>query len=195
MENNRRSRILVARVICAAYDTLKKVPAILLIMAICAVGFDIYRTMTVVPSYRSSLTAQLGASDNDYKSLEKVEQYIPTLNHVLNSRTCKQYVAKQMNTKSMDGVVNVSIIEGKSIRLSVTSHTKKEAYYSIDYVTKWYKKNKAKFNFPYSITSIENQPFSQKPIAIYKHTNSLLRGALLSGIVVTGLYFIYCFLR
>ena len=162
MENNKQSRILVSRLICAVHDTIKKIPVILLIVAICSVGFDVYRTMTSVPYYKSTLTAQLGATDNDYKSLEKIKKYIPTLNYVLNSRTCKEYVAKQMNTTTMNGNVNVVITEAKTIRLTVTSKTKKEAYYSINYVTKWYKKNMKKYNFPYSITSIENQPFLQK---------------------------------
>lgn len=196
MEENTINQDLMINLSCLIFALLRKWSIILLVVLACGMGLDTYRTMTNVPYYGVTVSAALAAEEaNTFKEIEKMQSYIPTLTYLFNSRSAKNYLKERMNLQST--TVHTSIIntEANIIHITVSARTRKEAYYGMNNLLRWYSSSSHAYAFPYSITIIEKGYISLEPVNTVNHKRNLMKGGFIGAIMIIGLLSMVYFFR
>ena len=145
-DNNRQSIILYTKLSCIFVSIIKKWKVILLISLMCGVSLDVVKTLTYKPKYASTITAYLSSEENSYSQLENAVGYIHTLSYIFNSEIVENYIKEQMQLDNLDINCQINSVNNTNIiRVQVYSSSKAQAYYSLNYMEKWYQNNKEKY--------------------------------------------------
>ena len=195
MENNVTNENLLTIVKCIIKDILQRWILIVAVMVIFGSVFDFMKTVTYVPQYGTSMTATLSSGGDTFKSIDKVQSYVNTLDYLMNSNNAKSYVKKKMPISKTTYKAEVTLKQTNVVMIKVTADTKREAYFSIKLLNDWYKENTERYSFPYNITVLKESKFSTKPVNKNSHIKNFLIGGVGSGFVLCCLLGLYFFLR
>ena len=195
MENNVQNENLLTIVKCIIKDILQKWILIVAVMIVFGSVFDLMKTVTYVPQYGTSMTATLSSGGDTFKSIDKVQSYVNTLDYLMNSNNAKSYVKKKMPISKTTYKAEVTLKQANVVKIKVTADTKREAYFSIKLLNDWYRENTERYSFPYNITVLKESKFSTKPVNPNSHIKNFLIGAVGSGFVLSCLLGLYFFLR
>ena len=195
MENNVQNENLLTIVKCIIKDILQSWILIVAVMIVFGSVFDFMKTVTYVPQYGTSMTATLSSGGDTFKSIDKVQSYVNTLDYLMNSNNAKSYVKKKMPISKTTYKAEVTLKQANVVKIKVTADTKREAYFSIKYLNDWYRENTERYSFPYNITVLKESKFSTKPVNPNSHIKNFLIGGVGSGFVLSCLLGLYFFLR
>lgn len=195
MENNVQNENLLTIVKCIIKDILQRWILIVAVMIVFGSVFDFMKTVTYVPQYGTSMTATLSSGGDTFKSIDKVQSYVNTLDYLMNSNNAKSYVKKKMPISKTTYKAEVTLKQANVVKIKVTADNKREAYFSIKLLNDWYKENTERYSFPYNITVLKESKFSTKPVNKNSHIKNFLIGAVGSGFVLSCLFGLYFFLR
>ena len=195
MENNVQNENLLTIVKCIIKDILQRWILIVAVMFIFGSVFDFVKTVTYVPQYGTSMTATLSSGGDTFKSIDKIQSYVNTLDYLMNSNNAKSYVKKKMPISKTTYKAEVTLKQANVVKIKVTADTKREAYFSIKLLNDWYRDNTERYSFPYNITVLKESKFSTKPVNTNSHIKNFLIGAVGSGFVLSCLLGLYFFLR
>ena len=195
MENNVQNENLLTIVKCILKDLLQRWILIAAVMFIFGSIFDLMKTVTYVPQYGTSLTATLNSGGDTFKTIDKAQSYVNTLDYLMNSNNARSYVKKNMHIDKTTYKAEVTLKQANIISFKVTANTKKEAYYSIKLLNNWYSENTERYSFPYNINVLKEKKFSTNPVNPNSHIKNFLIGAVGSGFVLSCLLALYFFLR
>ena len=195
MENNVQNENLLTIVKCIIKDILQSWILIVAVMIVFGSVFDFMKTVTYVPQYGTNMTATLSSGGDTFKSIDKVQSYVNTLDYLMNSNNAKSYVKKKMPISKTTYKAEVTLKQANVVKIKVTADTKREAYFSIKYLNDWYRENTERYSFPYNITVLKESKFSTKPVNTNNHIKNFLIGAVGSGFVLSCLFGLYFFLR
>ena len=195
MENNVQNENLLAIVKCILKDLLQRWVLIAAVMFIFGSVFDFMKTVTYVPQYGTSLTATLNSGGDTFKTIDKAQSYVNTLDYLMNSNNARSYVKKNIHIDKTTYKAEVTLKQANIISFKVTANTKKEAYYSIKLLNNWYSENTERYSFPYNINVLKEKKFSTNPVNSNSHIKNFLIGAVGSGFVLSCLLALYFFLR
>ena len=96
MEDNVQNENLLAIVKCILKDLLQRWILIAAVMFIFGSVFDFMKTVTYVPQYGTSLTATLNSGGDTFKTIDKAQSYVNTLDYLMNSNNARSYVKKNI---------------------------------------------------------------------------------------------------
>lgn len=195
MENNVQNENLLTIVKCIIKDILQSWILIVAVMIVFGSVFDFMKTVTYVPQYGTNMTATLSSGGDTFKSIDKVQSYVNTLDYLMNSNNAKSYVKKKMPISKTTYKAEVTLKQANVVKIKVTADTKREAYFSIKLLNDWYRENTERYSFPYNITVLKESKFSTKPVNPNSHIKNFLIGAVGSGFVLSCLLGLYFFLR
>ena len=195
MENNVQNENLLTIVKCIIKDILQRWILIVAVMIVFGSVFDFMKTVTYVPQYGTSMTATLSSGGDTFKSIDKVQSYVNTLDYLMNSNNAKSYIKKKMPISKTTYKAEVTLKQANVVKIKVTADTKREAYFSIKLLNDWYRENTERYSFPYNITVLKESKFSTKPVNPNSHIKNFLIGAVGSGFVLSCLLGLYFFLR
>ena len=195
MENNVQNENLLTIVKCIIKDILQSWILIVAVMIVFGSVFDFMKTVTYVPQYGTNMTATLSSGGDTFKSIDKVQSYVNTLDYLMNSNNAKSYVKKKMPISKTTYKAEVTLKQANVVKIKVTADTKREAYFSIKYLNDWYRENTERYSFPYNITVLKESKFSTKPVNPNSHIKNFLIGGVGSGFVLSCLLGLYFFLR
>ena len=138
MENNVQNENLLTIVKCIIKDILQSWILIVAVMIVFGSVFDFMKTVTYVPQYGTNMTATLSSGGDTFKSIDKVQSYVNTLDYLMNSNNAKSYVKKKMPISKTTYKAEVTLKQANVVKIKVTADTKREAYFSIKYLNDWY---------------------------------------------------------
>ncbi|WP_440252556.1 hypothetical protein [Catenibacterium faecis] len=133
MENNVQNENLLTIVKCIIKDILQRWILIVAVMIVFGSVFDFMKTVTYVPQYGTNMTATLSSGGDTFKSIDKVQSYVNTLDYLMNSNNAKSYVKKKMPISKTTYKAEVTLKQANVVKIKVTTDTKREAYFSIKY--------------------------------------------------------------
>ena len=181
---NQQNHDTVQKLMCVISSILKKWKQIILIMLICGIGFDVFRTLTYVPQYASKMTAVLKVEENTYTQLENARAYIKTLDYIFNGQVVNQYVKEKLGVEELNMHCYItSINETNIVNISVVSDSKKNSYFSLKNIVEWYQNNTNQYHFSYELNVLENITLNEVSINTNHHLSNLKYGALVSGLI------------
>ena len=195
-DNNRQTLILFTQISCVVVSVLKKWKFIILISLVCGISFDVVKTMTYVPKYASSATAILSNEVNSYSQLENALGYIDTVEYIFNGQIVENYIKDRMQIEQLDLQCELSSINNTNIiRIQVTSPSKAQAYYALNYMEDWYQMNKEYYQFPYDFKIQEKYSMNMNAINSNSHLNNFRNGSILSAILIVGILGVFAYLK
>lgn len=196
MEENKQNQLIILRMTCVLSSILKKWKVIVLLMLVCGIGFDMFKTVIYQPLYRSSLTATLTQENNTYSQLEETLSYIKTLNYILNGEIVDDYVKQKMGVENINTSISITSVNNTNvIHMNVTSPSRKEAYYTLDYLVDWYHEFQDQYKFVYDLNIQEKDTMNMNPINSNSHMINFRNGSMISGILIVVILGCFAYLR
>lgn len=196
MEENKQNQVMILRLSCVISSILKKWKVIILVCLVCGMGFDVVKTLTYKPLYSTSLTATLTQENNTYSQLEETLSYIKTLNYILNGEIVDEYVIQKMDVENLQATISVSSVSNTNVvRMQVTSPSRKEAYYTLDYLVDWYHEFQDQYKFAYDLNIQDKNPMNMNPINPNSHFTNFRNGSVISGALIVVILGCIAYLR
>lgn len=186
MDNQNKNLIL--KLTCVLSSLLKQWKIIILIMIVCGMGLDVFKTITYHPQYASTMQAVLTSGENTYSNLEGAISYIKTLDYIFNGDVVNRYIEEQIDVEDLNMTCTITSVNNTNVvNIQVVSNSKRNAFHSLKNIVKWYQKNMKKYNFSYSINTIEEPMIIESPININSHSHNFKIGFIGSGVLVIAL--------
>lgn len=185
MNNQKQNNNLLQKVECVIASLLKKSGILFIWILVCAIGVDVFKTLTYAPEYMSTMQAALVLEENTYSQLEQAQSYITTLDYIFNGQVVKDYIKEKMNVDNVEYTCNVSSQNQTNIvNISVTAPTKREAYYSLEYLTEWYVNNATQYHLSYQLDVLQRSQLNESPIVANGHFSNLRLGVVISFVFI-----------
>lgn len=194
--NSQENHDFILRISCVLASLMRKWKIIFLVMLVCGIGLDVFKTLTYHPLYSSSLTAVLKLEENTYSQLENAKGYIKTLDYIFNGQVVKNEIMKKLNTDDLNMTCHVtSVNETNVVNIQVLSSSRKNAYYSLKYITEWYQKNTDRYQFTYDLDILEKATLNEMPINSNNHFETFKKGVMISGGLVIAILSLFAYLK
>lgn len=185
MENQNRNHDLILKLTCVISSLFKKWTIIVLCMLICGIGLDVYKTLTYVSQYSSTMTAILDSGENTYSSLQNTVAYIKTLDYIFNGQVIKNDLKEKLHVDDLDMTCTITSINNTNIvNIQVLAPTKRVSYLSLNEIVNWYKSHSKDYHFTYKIEIVEDARLNENPINTLNHMKNFLYGFIGSGIIL-----------
>ena len=185
MNNQKQNNDLLQKIECTAASLVKKSGILFIWILVCAIGVDVFKTLTYAPEYMSTMQAALVLEENTYSQLEQAQSYITTLDYIFNGQVVKDYIKEKMNVDDVEYTCNVSSQNQTNIvNISVTAPTKREAYYSLEYLTEWYVNNAAQYHLSYELDVLQRSQLNESPVVANGHFRNLRLGVIISFVFI-----------
>lgn len=196
MDNQQHNRDFILRLTCVISSLLKKWKNIFLCMLICAIGLDVYKTLTYVPQYSSTMTAILDSGENTYSSLQGTVAYIKTLDYIFNGQVIKNDLVEKLHTQDLNMSCKITSMNNTNIvNIQVLAKTKRISYLALNEIVNWYQAHMQDYNFTYKIEVIEDARLNEYPINSNNHINNFIRGFVVSGILICLVLGLICYFK
>ena len=167
----------------------QKLGVIIICLLVSGIGLDIFKTMTYQPQYVASLNAALKLDENTYSQLEAAVSYTHTLEYIFNGQVVKNDIMEKMKVDDLGMVCHVNSQNNTNIiTIQVIAPTKKEAYYSLKYLTEWYNKNAENYHLNYELDILEKAQLNDTPLYINSHVDHLKTGFIYSGVLLLVIF-------
>lgn len=195
-DNNRQTLILYTKLSCVIVSILKKWKSIILIALICGISFDVVKTISYVPKYTSSATAILSSGSNSYSQLENALGYIDTVKYIFNGHIVEDYIKDKMQIEELNLQCNITSINNTNyVRIQVTSPSKAQAYYALNYMEEWYQMNQELYQFPYDLKIQEKNSMNMNPINPNSHFKNFKNGTVISAGLFIAILGVFAYLK
>lgn len=196
MKENQQSQDFIVKIICVISTLLKKWRGILLVMLVCGMAVDFYKTFTYHPQYSSSMRAVLKLESNTYSNLEAARAYTKTLDYLFNGQVVKNYIMEKTGIQNLEMECKVnSNNDTNIIDIQVLASSKKEALYSLKYITNWYNESAGHYHFDYELSVLEKAPILEYPINLNNHASNFKKGFVYSGIISVFVLGLFAYLK
>lgn len=175
--DNKQNDNLIVKLTCVFLDVVNKWQIIVIITFLSMIGYDVYKTLTFQPLYGHSMQVALVQDDNTYSQLEDARAYIKTLDYILNGDVAKNYAMEKMNVKQLDMSCSVTSQDNSNVAvITVTSPTKRESYFSLQYIVEWYQNNMDRYHFTYALNVLEKPTVNENTINSNQRLSNLKMG-------------------
>ena len=185
MNNQKQNNDLLQKIECTAASLVKKSGILFIWILVCAIGVDVFKTLTYAPEYMSTMQAALVLEENTYSQLEQAQSYITTLDYIFNGQVVKDHIKEKMNVDDVEYTCSVSSQNQTNIvNISVTAPTKREAYYSLEYLTEWYVNNAAQYHLSYELDVLQRSQLNESPVVANGHFRNFRLGVIISFVFI-----------
>lgn len=178
-----RSTIIIDTLFCILSSLIKKWKMIVIITAVCGIGFDLVKTFTYEEQYVSSVSISL-KQGNTYDHYGESLDYSKTVGYIFESSAVADAVAEKMGMEELPGKIDTQIVGDTSIlKVSAYANTIANTYRMIHGLEDWFKEN-ADLLSSYQMQIVERQTISEEPINSNSHSKNFFTGSSIAFIFV-----------
>lgn len=175
----------------AVLDVFKHFRSIIMTTLICAIGADVFLSLSYKPLYRSDATFALKAN-NQYATvanMDEVEEISSAFGYIISSNIFKQKIMDDMKVDFLDGYYETSVLSNTNIiKISAVSSEPKIAYQMMNLMMNHYQELSQLVLGDVNIEMMQDISIPTSPFNPLRHKHNLLLygavGCLLSVLCI-----------
>lgn len=189
MEDKNQNTNLISCLLCIVSSVLKKWRVILLVGCLCAICFDVIKTITFSPQYSAKCNVAIVDSDGKGIKSENASKAMKSIQYLLNSQYMKDIVNKDLNQDYFIGNIHTYLTPDTNFcTIEVISSTQKDAYFELDSLIRSYKNVSKRSSFGYEFVTIDNIQFYNVPLNNNNHKINYCMGLITGSVLCMIVY-------
>lgn len=184
MDNKNQNIDIISRLTCIISAVFKQWRFIILIACLCAITFDVFKTLTFKPVYSAKVVCALVDSEEKGLTIENASKANTSIKYLLNSQYMKKMVNEELNQDYFDGHILTEMTPDTNLcALSVQASSQKNAYFELKELVNKYQEVSRRSSFGYYLSMIEDISFSNAALNYNSHISNYKNGFIVSFIL------------